>query len=61
MDYKAVRGTKGIKTAEVDMNGTKVKVAVAHTLANARELLEEIKAGKSEYQFIEVMTCPAVA
>lgn len=58
VDYKAVRGTKGIKTAEVDMNGTKVKVAVAHTLANARELLEEIKAGKSEYQFIEVMTCP---
>lgn len=58
VDYKAVRGTKGIKTAEIDMNGTKVKVAVAHTLANARELLEEIKAGKSEYQFIEVMTCP---
>lgn len=58
IDYEEVRGTKGIKTAEIDMDGTKIKVAVAHTLANARELLEEIKAGKSEYQFIEVMTCP---
>lgn len=58
LDFKAVRGTKGIKTATVDMKGTKVKVAVAHTLANAKKLLEEIKAGKSKYQFIEIMTCP---
>ena len=40
------------------MNGTKVKVGVAHTLANARKMLEDIKAGKSDYQFIEIMTCP---
>jgi len=58
IDFKAVRGTKGIKSATVDMNGTKVKVGVAHTLANARKMLEDIKAGKSDYQFIEIMTCP---
>ncbi len=58
LDFKKVRGVKGIKSAVLDLNGTKVKVGVAHTLANARKLLEEIKAGKSDYQFIEIMTCP---
>jgi NADH-quinone oxidoreductase subunit G len=54
----AVRGMEGIKEAEVDMNGTKVKVAVAHTLGNARKLFEQIEKGESPYAFIEVMTCP---
>jgi len=35
-----------------------VKVAVAHGLGNARKLLDEIRAGKSPYQFIEIMACP---
>jgi iron only hydrogenase large subunit-like protein len=54
-----VRGMEGIKEAEVDLAGTKVKVAVAHTLSNARKLLDQIKEGKSPYHFIEIMTCPA--
>ncbi|MDP3176715.1 MAG: [FeFe] hydrogenase, group A, partial [Spirochaetaceae bacterium] len=58
LDFEAVRGLDGIKTAEVDLNGTKVRVAVAHTLKNARKLLDEIAAGKSPYHFIEVMSCP---
>jgi NADP-reducing hydrogenase subunit HndD len=58
LDFKAVRGTKGIKSATVDLNGTKVKVGVAHSLSNARKILEDIKAGKCDYQFIEIMTCP---
>jgi iron-only hydrogenase group A len=58
LDFTMVRGTEGIKTADIDINGTVLKVAVAHTLGNARKLLEEIKAGTSPYAFIEVMTCP---
>ena len=58
LDFMAVRGLEGIKHAEVDLAGTKVRVAVAHTLKNARVLLDEIAAGKSPYHFIEVMTCP---
>lgn len=58
LDFTAVRGTKGIKTATVDLDGTKVKVCVAHTLANARVVLDQIKAGKADYQFVEIMTCP---
>lgn len=58
IDFKAVRGTKGIKTAVVDMDGTKVKVAVAHTLQNAKTIMEQIKNGTADYQFVEIMTCP---
>lgn len=58
IDFNAVRGLNGIKEAEVDLEGTKIKVAVAHTLKNARKLLDEIENGTSPYTFIEVMTCP---
>ena len=59
----AVRGMKGVKEAEVDVDGLKLKVAVAHGLGNARKLLDKVSAqlaetGKSEYHFIEVMACP---
>jgi NADH-quinone oxidoreductase subunit G/NADP-reducing hydrogenase subunit HndD len=58
LDFKDVRGLEGIKTAEVDLNGLKVRVAVANGLGNARKLLEEVQAGKSPYHFIEIMCCP---
>jgi len=58
VDFKAVRGMEGIKEAEVNLDGTKIKVAVANTLKNARIIMDEIEAGTSPYTFIEVMTCP---
>jgi iron-only hydrogenase group A len=58
LDFTAVRGLEGVKEAEVDLDGTKVRVAVVHTLGKARIILDEIAAGKSPYAFIEVMTCP---
>jgi iron-only hydrogenase group A len=58
INLTVVRGMVGIKEAEIDLNGTKIKVAVAHTLKNARVLLEQIENGTSPYAFIEVMTCP---
>jgi iron only hydrogenase large subunit-like protein len=58
MELAVTRGMEGLKSAELDMDGTKIQVAVAHTLKNARVVLEEIAAGKSPYAFVEVMTCP---
>ncbi len=58
LDIKPVRGMDGVKTATVDVDGLEVKVAVAHGLGNARKLLNETKAGKSPYHFIEIMACP---
>jgi iron-only hydrogenase group A len=63
-----VAGLDGIKEAEITIEGTvpewsflegvTAKIAVAHTLANARALIEKIRAGEADYHFIEVMTCP---
>ncbi len=58
LDFTAVRGMDGIKEATVDLNGTPVKVAVAHGLSNARKILDLINEGKCDYTFIEVMCCP---
>ena len=58
IDFHGVRGLKGVKEAEVQIGDTVVKVAVAHTLLNARTLLEQIREGKSHYHFIEIMACP---
>lgn len=58
IEFKAVRGYEGTREAEVDILGTKVKVAVASGAKNAKPLLEEIKNGTSPYHFIEIMGCP---
>lgn len=58
LDFTEVRGIEGIKEATIDLEGTPVKVAVAHGLSNAKKLLELIKAGTADYAFIEVMCCP---
>ena len=56
--FHAVRGLEGVKEASLDINGTTVKVAVASGMRNAKPLLDEVKAGKSPYHFIEIMGCP---
>ena len=56
--FEQVRGFDGIKEASLDINGTTVSIAVAHGMKNAKVLLDDIRAGKSKYQFIEIMGCP---
>ncbi len=58
LDFVEVRGTKGIKEATYHVAGIDLNVAVASGLANARELLEDVKSGKKTYHFIEIMGCP---
>ncbi|MCD6228097.1 MAG: iron hydrogenase small subunit [Candidatus Omnitrophica bacterium] len=58
LEFEIVRGMRGIKKAEINLNGMNLKVAVAHGLSWAKVLLEEVKEGKSPYHFIEVMACP---
>ena len=58
VEMTAVRGFEGIKEAAYDLGGVTVKVAVAHGMKNAKVLLDDIRAGKSEYHFIEIMGCP---
>ncbi len=58
VDFTEVRGTKGIKEATYHVAGTDIKVAVASGLTNAREIMDQIRAGKADYQFVEIMCCP---
>jgi NADH-quinone oxidoreductase subunit G/NADP-reducing hydrogenase subunit HndD len=59
LDFTDVRGLEGIKEAEVDLDGTKVKVMVAHSLSKARKVMDLLKEGKlKDYAFIEIMCCP---
>ena len=58
VEFKEVRGMEGIKEAEYDVKGLKVKVAVASGLKNARVLCDKVRAGQADYQFIEIMSCP---
>ena len=58
LEYTQVRGEKGIKRAELSLGGTPIKVVVASGLSNARKIMEEIKNGTADYQFVEIMACP---
>jgi NADH-quinone oxidoreductase subunit G/NADP-reducing hydrogenase subunit HndD len=59
-DYKIqdLRGMKGCKELRVKVNGLEVGAAVVSSLGQARKLMEEITAGRSDLHFVEVMTCP---
>lgn len=58
VEYKEVRGTKGLKEATYHVGGMDVKVAVASGIANAHTVMEKIKNGEADYHFIEIMCCP---
>jgi len=58
ISFDELRGFEGIRKATVDFEGQEINIGIAHGLGNARKLLEEIKAGKSEFHAIEIMACP---
>lgn len=58
LKVEAIRGFEGRKEAKLEINGTPIGVAVVSGLQNARQLLEEIRNGRDDIHFIEVMTCP---
>ena len=58
VELQEVRGFEGIKEASYNLGGVQVNVAVAHGMKHAKVLLDEIRAGKSKYHFIEIMGCP---
>lgn len=58
IEFEQVRGGDGIKKATVNIAGKDIKVVAASGLANAQKILEEIKNGKADYQFVEIMACP---
>ena len=57
--FTAVRGMKGWKEANFDVPGAgTVRVAVASGLGNTRTLMEAVRRGEVDYDFVEIMACP---
>ncbi|MBI9068114.1 MAG: iron hydrogenase small subunit [Salinivirgaceae bacterium] len=68
LEILPVRGIEGIKEASIlienpvddwkFLDGVELKCAIAHGLENAHQLMTNLKNGKSEYHFVEIMACP---
>jgi iron only hydrogenase large subunit-like protein len=68
LNIEPVRGMEGVKGAGIKienakdewkfLEGAELKVAIAHGLANARKVMEEVEKGTSPYHFVEIMACP---
>ncbi len=58
IEFKDIRGVEGIRETTITIGSTNLNIAVAHGLDNAHQLIRDIKAGKKQYHFIEVMGCP---
>jgi NADH-quinone oxidoreductase subunit G len=62
VEFEAVRGMEGVKAAEIDVKGTKVRIAVAHQMGNCEAVIEQVRQARDKgeelpFHFIEVMAC----
>lgn len=58
LDFTELRGMEGLRHATIDFDGLPIHIGIAHGLNNARQLLEDIRQGKSQFHAIEIMSCP---
>ena len=58
IDFEELRGLEGVRSATLDFGGLPLKIGIAHGLGNARKLLDDVRAGTSQFHAIEVMACP---
>ena len=56
--FSEVRTGPGLREATYTVAGIPVRCAVVSGLGNARKLIERLKEGKVQYDFVEVMACP---
>jgi iron only hydrogenase large subunit-like protein len=58
LDFESVRGVRGVKEADVRIDGTTVSIGVANGLNNAKHLLDRVIRGEKTFHIIEIMACP---
>ncbi len=58
IEFPQLRNDEGIREYAIDLDGTPLKLAIVYGLANARKILEKLKAGTVQYDLVEVMACP---
>ncbi|MDR0584141.1 MAG: [FeFe] hydrogenase, group A [Treponema sp.] len=57
VDFKELRGSRGIKQAEIDLKGTKMKALAVNGLANARRIMDSIRSGECDAALVEIISC----
>ena len=58
LEYQEVRGMEGVKEASYELPGKTVRVCVASGLHNVKRVLDGIRDGSLQYDFVEFMACP---
>ncbi|MDX9773215.1 MAG: NADH-dependent [FeFe] hydrogenase, group A6 [Bacteroidales bacterium] len=58
LDFTELRGMEGVRQATIDFDGFPLNIGIAHGLGNARKLLDDVRAGRSQFHAIEIMACP---
>ena len=60
LELGQLRGFEGVRHATVDVGGKvgPVKVAMCHGLKPTRQIVEAVRAGTVDFDFIEIMACP---
>ncbi|MFW6414342.1 MAG: NADH-dependent [FeFe] hydrogenase, group A6 [Verrucomicrobiota bacterium] len=58
LEYEDVRAVEGLREASIEINGTKLNIAVANGITNAKDVLERVVSGEKQFHIIEVMACP---
>ena len=53
-----LRGFKNTKFAEVKIGKHQIKIAAVTGLKNAKDLIADIREGKSDFHYIEIQACP---
>jgi NADH-quinone oxidoreductase subunit G len=56
--FSEVRGSGGWREATFNLAGQELKIAIVSGLGNVRKLIEAVRSGKEQYDFVEVMACP---
>ena len=58
LDFKALRGSEGIREAEIEVAGIKLSLCQVFGLANVHKVCEMVRSGEKKYHVVEVMACP---
>lgn len=63
LNFRAIEGLDSVKVAEIDIKGTKVRIAVVNGVGNVEAVMDQINEAKAKgeelpYHFVEVMACP---
>ncbi len=58
IEFEELRGHRGFRTAQIDINGLTLNVGITHGLGNARKILDKVRSGELNLHAIEIMACP---